>query len=431
MDAPWFKKRTYLHFDNPINLEQATKLVLSPKNIISHSFYPFLSCELKVPKLKKSKQGILHRQFKSRKISYAAHKDSHIFSYYAYLLNEKYEALIKNHPNLDDSILAFRKLGKSNIDFAQQAFAKIANYEKCTVIALDISGFFDNINHQILKKMWCLILGEVKLPDDHYAVFKEITKFSIIDKDFIFREFGISVHNPRKGQRTRICSPKEFRDFRNKYKLPLLNKSNQAINLNRDKGIPQGSPISSLLSNIYMIEFDKFILDIIGQKGTYLRYCDDILCIVPNEQVDEIQLVIKNKISELELEINQSKTEIIEFKSSRGKIRNTKPLQYLGFIFKDGSVSIRSAAFTKYSRKIKRGVSLAKQTQRKHNKLRVSRGLNHRPLFKKKLYSCYSHFGRQNFISYGKKAARTFNSTKIRKQLKPLWKRLNSKIDAD
>ena len=53
MDAPWFKKRTYLHFDNPINLEQATKLVLSPKNIISHSFYPFLSCELKVPKLKK------------------------------------------------------------------------------------------------------------------------------------------------------------------------------------------------------------------------------------------------------------------------------------------------------------------------------------------------------------------------------------------
>jgi hypothetical protein len=46
------------------------------------------------------------------------------------------------------------------------------------------------------------------------------------------------------------------------------------------KGIPQGSAMSALLSNVYLIDFDEY-LQILGQKMgfAYRRYCDDILII--------------------------------------------------------------------------------------------------------------------------------------------------------
>ena len=97
MDSPWFKMRGYLHFDTPISLKKANELVSCPERVAKHSFYPFISCTLSVPKLKKNAQGKLVRDPKKRVISYASHKDSHIFSYYAYILNKKYEQLLNNN----------------------------------------------------------------------------------------------------------------------------------------------------------------------------------------------------------------------------------------------------------------------------------------------------------------------------------------------
>ncbi|MCE0375177.1 hypothetical protein LVV98_26330, partial [Klebsiella pneumoniae] len=41
-DYPWFRKRGYLHFDEPVSLKKAVKYVSSPEKIIKHSFLPFL-----------------------------------------------------------------------------------------------------------------------------------------------------------------------------------------------------------------------------------------------------------------------------------------------------------------------------------------------------------------------------------------------------
>lgn len=435
MDYSWFKTRGYLHFDTPISLENATKLVSSPQLISTHSFYPFISCDLLTPKLKKNENGELTRKHKTRTISYASHKDSHIFSYYSYLLSEKYEHLIRNESNdITQSVLAFRRLGKNNIDFAKQAFDYIKKIKNCSVIALDVSDFFGNLNHKILKKKWCRILGVHTLPSDHFAVFKAITQYTIIPKDFLFREFKISTHTPRSNNRKRICTPNEFRELRRKYKLSLPLQDKHLFIPNKDKGVPQGSPISALLSNIYMIDFDVLINAKIKELGgLYLRYCDDILCIVPTPEVDNIKDLITKEIKGLKLQINDDKTEIISFiyDNNRKKILNEKRLQYLGFILKDESITIRPAAFTKYSKKMKRGVSLAKQTQRKYNLIRSKKCLSSKKLFKKKLYSTYSHFGKRNFISYGKRAAFIMGSSQIRKQLKPLWKRLQFRIEID
>lgn len=432
----WYKCRGYLHFDSPINSRQAISLVTSPKKVVTHSFYPFLSCTLSMPKVKKE-NGELKRDTKEREIAYASHKDSHIFSYYTHILNEKYENLIKNkYPSINNSVLAFRKLGKSNIEFAKYAFDYILKYKNCSVIALDVSNFFGNIDHNILKEKWKKIISNDTLPPDHFAVFKAITQYSIIKKEIAFKEFGISIHTPRSNSRKQICSPEEFRKFRDEFNDTLL-KGNQVIysNKGKGKGIPQGSPISALLSNIYMIDFDIIVQDIIQEKnGLYMRYCDDILCIIPSDKLEIIRTFIKNEIKKLKLDINEKKTEIVNFKfdQEKNKITNDKKLQYLGFILKNESITIRSAAFTKYSKKMKRGVSLAKQTQRKYNKIRELNGKEKKKIFKHKLFVTYSHLGKRNFVSYGKRAAWIMESKQIRKQLKPLFNRLKARIkDSD
>ena len=420
---PWFKNRGYLHFDPPLSSRQAESFVLSMKNIEKHSFYPFLHYE--IPKLKiKIINNKIIRNKKKRSIAYAAHRDSHIFAYYTHLLELEYEKIISiKYPYLHDSILAFRKLGKSNIDFAKCAFDHVRKLGDCSVLALDITGFFDNLDHDILKKAWCKILNQEKLPKDHYAVYKAITKFSQINRDDIFKYFGIAKNNATVKIRERICTAKEFREFKKLHPNRIIkNTSNVAI--------PQGSPISAFLSNIYMLDFDNKIFNFlkkINPEFMYLRYCDDILCIVNKDNITIVENFIFHEMNKLKLQINQQKTDIVHF-SKTDKLRSNKALQYLGFILENDSISLRASGLTRYSNKMKRGVSLAKQTQRKFNVIRNRNGLDHKKLYKKKLYSRYSHFGKRNFISYAKRAKRAFQSETIRKQIAPLYQRLHNRM---
>jgi len=111
---------------------------------------------------------------KLRPISYAAHADFQIYSFYSTQLAEAYEVKLARLV-LSECILAFRKLGKSNIEFACDAFNNVWDIGRCSVIAIDISAFFDTLNHQHLKRSWSELLGEEKLPSDHFAVFNSLT----------------------------------------------------------------------------------------------------------------------------------------------------------------------------------------------------------------------------------------------------------------
>lgn len=56
-DYPWFRKRGYLHFDEPVSLKKVVKYVSSPVNITKHSFLPFLSFDIKSYKIKKRQKN--------------------------------------------------------------------------------------------------------------------------------------------------------------------------------------------------------------------------------------------------------------------------------------------------------------------------------------------------------------------------------------
>lgn len=67
----------------------------------------------------------------------------------------------------------------------------------------------------------------------------------------------------------------------------------------------------------------------------------------------------------------------------------------------------------------------------KYNTIRHGNGQPERALFKRKLYSRYTHLGKRNFITYGIRAANKMESYSIRRQLKPLFKRFNDEINKD
>lgn len=417
----WFRQRRYLHFDQPVGEKLASTVAMSPARVARHSFFPFLASYIITSKVKyNSNCGSFKSEEKRRHILYASHVDSHIYARYAEQLSSAYEKELTKR-GLEDCVLAFRSLGKSNIHFARDAFVAISSFRNCSVVALDVTKFFDRLDHDYLKKMWRVLMGTSSLPKDHYAVYRSLTKYASVDKKDAFSALGISPRNPRRGGRRKLCEVSVFRDKIRDGGLLETNK--------KRSGIPQGSPISAVLSNIYMLDFDricKSLVDDVG--GKYYRYCDDILLITPNSNSNTIAKNVETEIKKIKLEVNTDKTEKRYFYSTPSGTKSDKPLQYLGFTFDGERTLIRSASLSRYSRKMKRGVRLAKRTRDKHNKTRINAGQATRSIYKRQLYGRYSHLGNRNFVRYGYRAAEIMGSSDIGRQLKPLWKRLVDEI---
>jgi RNA-directed DNA polymerase len=416
----WYRRRRYLHFDLPISEKAASVIACNSEVVTRHAFYPFIRFIVKSHKVKWDK---VHKRLvvtpKERPVSYASHVDSHIYAYYASILSVRYEEYLRE-VEYQPSVLAFRKLGKSNIEFAKQAFDAIKLMGGADVVCADISDFFGNLDHKILKASWATILGVKDLPSDHYNVFKSLTRFSWVDKRNLYKTLGISLNNPRRSG-ARVCEPDVFRNVVRA--CGLIERNLLA------KGIPQGSPISALLSNIYMTGFDQAMWTAVAASGgKYFRYCDDMLIIAPEGTGKEFMTLASELADLYRLPLHPKKTEERFFTSASGKLEADKPLQYLGFIFDGQQVSLRSASLARYSERMRRGVRLARVTMRTRNDLRVARGEAATPLYKGKLYRRYSYLGRRNFVSYALRAANILGEKTIKRQVKPLWKRLRKQM---
>ncbi|EPS8493923.1 antiviral reverse transcriptase Drt2 [Yersinia enterocolitica] len=420
-EHPWFRTRGYLHFDKPISLKKTLRLVTDPSKVAKHSFLPFITFDVKSYKISQDKvTKKITKDEKERKIAYSSHVDSHIYAYYAAILSGIYEEKLKDY-GVSSNVIAFRSLNKSNIEFANEAFNSIKNRKECGAVALDLSKFFDTLDHIQLKDAWCRLLGAEKLPEDHYAVFKNITRYSSVYKNKLYEHLKISKNNP-KFKRYSICSFDDFRNNVRESKLITKNKSGF--------GIPQGSPISALLSNIYMLNFDIDMRNYVNSVGgDYYRYCDDMLFIVPLDQIEKVAGIAEKELFKLKVTLNIKKTELRTFTSTSEIITADKPLQYLGFLFDGHNIYLRSSSLSRYSDRMRRGVRLAKATMKSKNKTRVAKGMVKKSLFKEKIYARYAHVGKRNFLTYGYRAARIMESSTIRKQLKPLLQRLKKEIE--
>ena len=271
VDDTFFKQRTkyYLHLDKKLTPAKLAEYITNPDNISTHAFLPFIAYTHTDTKLHKP-NGIIEYKEKKRSISYPSHLDGQIYVYYAYLLSQPYEQLL-NQYQLQTNVTAFRKISatidgktiaKCNIHFAKDVFDVIRDKQNCVVLCYDISGFFDNLNHQLLKQAWCDLLDVERLPTDHFKVYNSLTQFAYVDKVKLYQTLGLSLNSRTLHKRYQsLCTPQ---DFRQKIRNGNLIKRNL-----KPKGIPQGSPISGILSNIYMLSCDKAMKQLVGESGQY------------------------------------------------------------------------------------------------------------------------------------------------------------------
>jgi hypothetical protein len=415
---PWFRRRNYPHFDRPVGVKRASRLVSAPARVAVHPFYPFLRFTIKERRYKRKKRKTV---VKEREVMYAGHLDSQVFSYYSHLLGELYEDELARL-GIGECPVAYRKLGrKCNIHFARDAFDVVQARGKGAAIAADVSDFFGTMTHARIKEKWCRILGEKRLPADHFSVFKAITCYAYVDLHRLPTALGLSK-TAFRNHRGRYCAAS---DFRTKVRGTGIVKRNS-----KEHGIPQGSPISALLSNVYMLDFDKSMADLAAAKGAfYRRYSDDILLVCPSEQVEFFRSEIVKRLKDEALDANPDKEQVSMFETDTdGRQTVRPPLQYLGFEYDGREVRIRSRTLARQKQRARSAVVAAAASAKKHGSPRIRR---------KKVYSLHSHLknvssrrktGRRsasNFYTYVRRSAEAFGSDSVKKQLRPHWPWLN------
>lgn len=408
----WFVPRSYPHFDYPWSYDKAAVYVADCNSVRQHAFLPFLSFTQERRRYS-TRSNVPLVKSKLRSLAVPSHVDGCIFSWYSHNISILYEKLL-SRSGLHQCVLAYRSKSGSNITFARDAFDEIDARRSCLVLSLDLKDFFPIISYAVFKANWAYVLGSRGLPADHYAVFRAITAFAQVERDACYQHLGIDFKAPIPRP---LCSPTRFRSDIRAAKLIKINR--------QDNGIPQGSQISALLSNVYMIHFDVALKAFAAnQGGSYRRYSDDLLLILPyGFDSGEAIAAVETELNALSgtTKLNIDKTEVVQFHTdSSGQLRANRNLQYLGFTFDGQRRLTRSSTLSKYSRRLVYAIRSAKNAAKKSKS----------PVFKRDIYRRFTHLGNSNFVSrYCRIASQELRSASIRRQMRRHMHRVKVLLD--
>jgi RNA-directed DNA polymerase len=173
---------------------------------------------------------------------------------------------------------------------AHDAIAKAR--ERCWkynwVLDMDISKFFDSIDHELLIKA-------VRLHTDCVWVLLYIERW--------------------------LKVPYELQD---------------GSKIDRDKGVPQGSVIGPVLANLFLhYAFDKWM----SRNYPHIpfeRYADDTICHCSTQsQAQALKVAVQQRFAQCKLMLNEDKTKIVYCKDSRRKGEfETISFDFLGYTFR-------------------------------------------------------------------------------------------------
>src|SRR5258708_20667198 len=331
--------KTYDHLDRRSSFAERKEaihaIVSDPKRMKEHAFLPLLKLIISTPRFRYvEKEGRKALENKDRPISYAAHLDTYLYSFYSFTLGQYYEQYIKTH-GIDSCVLAYRSDldGHCNVQFALERFDHIQAKGPCIAIAMDIKGYFDNIDHQILKEKWKKVLGISELPPDQYKLYRSLTQYAYLKKNSFLRHFGINLRkDPKKPSLLDYIEGDSFNAKFEKLresKLIARHAKHELLPDGRKRffGIPQGLSISALLSNIYLIDYDRRMQELAAKEGfMYRRYCDDILIVCDQKNYTQLEWLAKKEIAKHHLTMQDKNMEIIKFRSnSKGRFNTFHP----------------------------------------------------------------------------------------------------------
>lgn len=171
------------------------------------------------------------------------------------------------------------------------------------VIDLDIKGFFDNIDHELLM-------------------------------------LSIEKHVPEKWVKMYI---------RRWLEMPIVTAKGETKHRN-GKGTPQGGVISPLLANVFLhYVFDKW-MNINYPDIKFARYADDVVVHCPTKEIAEKVLnAIKERMQQCKLELHPEKTKIVYCKdTNRKNDEDNIQFNFLGYSFQPRESKSRRGIFISF-----------------------------------------------------------------------------------
>ena len=182
---------------------------------------------------------------------------------------------------------------------AQQAIQKVKKYAEegyTTAVEIDLSKYFDTLNHELLMNM----------------VREEVRDKRVTDLIKKYLKSGVFAEG-------------------------LLVKT--------EEGSPQGGPLSPLLANIYLNKYDQ---EMTRRGVKVIRYADDIVILAKSKRAGERLLESSKRYLEgkLKLKLNTEKSKVVSVYA----IRNFK---FLGFALGKGKNGIYIRAHAKSLKKAK------------------------------------------------------------------------------
>jgi len=209
--------------------------------------------------------------------------------------------------------------GKSQHDAVEQC--RINCLKQRWVIDLDIKGFFDNIDHELL------MLGVKRFTKEKYILL-----------------------------------------YVDRWLKAPVRLSDGTLKESDGKGTPQGGVISPLLANIFL----HFVFDMWYSReypeGKFERYADDIIvhCDTYTEAKDRLE-AIEQRLKECKLEVNRSKTRIVHCQNSHKRVSPSKEVKrsfdFLGFTFKPRYVMFKGIIRVGFT------PAMSRKSQKRINKL--------------------------------------------------------------
>jgi hypothetical protein len=445
----WLKFKKYPHIGEPLSRKQdgsrILKYVTNPHNIANHKFTPLLHRTISQRKYRpkenspkndfKKRQRVIAEK-KNRDIFFPSHLDSIIYGYYSFRLTNAYEQYLADKP-YGNVAVAYRKIpiekgkigNKSNIEFAHEAFDFIEKNKsrKLSIIVADVTSFFDKLNHRLLHSQWKRVLGVNDLPADHYVIYKSLISKKYVNENELYNRFKHKliverfkphdtsqkilkrkhvkeIYNLHHEKVVAFCTIDEFLNEAldlvrvDKPYNPHIRKENGKSEL---KGIPQGTPISATLANIYMLDFDKKIYQAtsdLNKNAFYQRYSDDLIIICDQGDEDYFFDLIRREIEiKSHLEIQPKKTKVYRYERGidgafvggivkDGAVSRNKQLEYLGFNYDGDKVLVKSAGFSKFYRAMRRSFRRGAHFARKAH-------IPSDSLFETRLYKRFTHLG--------------------------------------
>lgn len=217
-------------------------------------------------------------------------------------------------PDFSDNSFGFRP--KRNAHQAVQQVQRAIKAKRRAVVDVDLSKFFDRVNHDLL-------MSRLRSKVQDKALLQLIGKYL----------------------RAGVMEADGFRESR--------------------EGVPQGGPLSPLLANIMLDPLDK---ELEKRNHAFARYADDFAILVKSQRAGERVLRSISRFLEqkLKLQVNVQKS----------GVKKSSECKFLGFTFPRGSISWHPRSLEKFKQRVREltnrnwGVSRAYQIAKLNEYLR-------------------------------------------------------------